>query len=70
MMISRLILSLRKAAASQGERVWSLEATNLATSVRFAGTRGFGVSGNEIGLDTFGGGAKRSGTGSDTVAGD
>jgi len=52
-MISRLILSLRKAAASQHELVWTLRVSAADANVRFAGAQGFGVARDEIGLETF-----------------
>ncbi|KAF9644033.1 hypothetical protein BDM02DRAFT_1244016 [Thelephora ganbajun] len=54
-MITRLTLSLRKASASQKD-VRSFWEPTTATDVRFAGCRGFEVTGHGIGLGTFGGG--------------
>jgi len=40
-MVTRLMLSLKKAAVSQQEEVWSLGEPSTVSGVRFAGSRGF-----------------------------
>ena len=53
-MITRLLLSLKKAAASKKEHGWSLGEPTTHTSMRFAGRRGgTNVTRDEIHLDTF-----------------
>ena len=49
-MITRLMLSLKKAAASQGD-LWSFGDTTAITRVKFAAP--LDTSGDEIGLDNF-----------------
>ena len=51
-MITRLLLSLKKAVASQ-EHGWSLGVPTTHTTMRFAGRRGGISTGDEIRLDTF-----------------
>jgi len=51
-MITRLLLSLKKAAASKKEHGWSLGEPTTHTTMRFAGRRG-DITGDEIHLDTF-----------------
>ena len=51
-MITRLMLSLKKAASSQ-ERGWSLGESNTHATMRFAERRGGIPTRDEICLDTF-----------------
>ena len=53
-MITRLMLSLKKAASSH-EHGWSLGKPTTHTTIRFAERRGDISTGDEIRLDTFGG---------------
>ena len=50
-MITRLLLSLKKASASQ-EYGWNLGETTVHTTIRFAERRGGVSTGDEIRLDT------------------
>ncbi|KAF9644220.1 hypothetical protein BDM02DRAFT_3122279 [Thelephora ganbajun] len=54
-MIARLMLSLKKANASQ-EHVWSLGVPTTHTTVAFAERRGFSDTRDEINLDVYGSG--------------
>jgi len=58
-MVTRLILSLKKAAASQ-ESGWSLGELTTTSSVRFAGVQGFGTTRDDIRLDNFEGARNRA----------
>jgi len=51
-MITRLLLSLKKAAASKKEHGWSFGEPTMHTTMRFAGRRG-DVTRDEIHLDIF-----------------
>jgi len=51
-MITRLLLSLKKAAASKEEHGWSFGEPTTHTTMRFAGRRGDATR-DEIHLDTF-----------------
>ena len=51
-MITRLLLSLKKAAASRKEHGWSFGEPTTHTTMRFAGRRGDATR-DEIHLDTF-----------------
>ncbi|KAF9645533.1 hypothetical protein BDM02DRAFT_3262853 [Thelephora ganbajun] len=51
-MVTRLMLSLKKANASQ-EHAWSLGAPTVHTAIAFAECRGFADTGDEIHLDTY-----------------
>jgi len=51
-MITRLLISLKKASASQ-EHGWSLGEPTTHTTMRFAERRGDVATGHEISLDTF-----------------
>jgi len=53
-MITRLLLSLKKAGASQ-EHGWSLGELTTPTSMKFAERRGGDVTRDEIRLDIFAG---------------
>ena len=52
-MITRLLLSLKKAAASKKEHGWSLGEPTTHMTMRFAERRGGNVTRDEIHLDTF-----------------
>ena len=52
-MITRIILSLKKATASQGDQ-WNLGGEATCTGVKFVGAQGCGTTGDEIALGTFG----------------
>ena len=51
-MITRLLLSLKKAIASQ-DHGWSLGEPTMRTTMRFAERRGGVITRDEIRLDTF-----------------
>ena len=51
-MITRIMLSLKKAAASQGDQ-WSLGEPTTFTGVRFAPDRVHDTTGDVIALETF-----------------
>jgi len=51
-MITRLLLSLKKASASQ-DYVWGLGEPTTHTNLRFAERRGGAITRDEIHLDTF-----------------
>jgi len=59
MMVVRLMLSLRKASATQHDS-WNGGERNTATSVRFAGGQSPEVMRAEIRLDALGGGRERA----------
>ena len=52
-MITRLLLSLRKANASQEGAAWSLGEITTHTTMRFAERRGGVTTRDEMPLDTF-----------------
>lgn len=54
MMITRLMLSLRKAAAFQ-EDAWSFGESTTSGVMGFARRRGFATTGDEMRLDNFSG---------------
>jgi hypothetical protein len=58
-MIARLMLSLKKASDRQ-EGIWSFGEPSMDINIRFAGGRRLGTTGDEIGLDTFGGRRERT----------
>lgn len=53
-MVTRLMLSLRKAAASQGD-AWSFGEPTTGSVVGFARRRGFTTAGDEMRLGNFSG---------------
>ena len=52
MMITRLMLSLKKAAASQGD-LWSFGEPTTFTRVKFATPQGLDTRRDEIGMDSI-----------------
>jgi len=52
-MVGRLMLSLKKAASSQGAPSWSFGEQAVVTGIRFTEPRGTVATGNEIRLDTL-----------------